>query len=304
MVFRRSRILFFLVSRDGGDISEGHIRPHRAKYINQTGKVTIMGGSHTGSRRAELGNDLDSYISNVRKRKPFSVAQKKRTWSIWPFSSGRDDMLASIKPSPVYQAPRSRPTEEVARTSFWDGIKTSMRDTVRKDLETINQQQGANNMRQDDDFIDFEDGGLKVVPIPDDEPIQRPKPSAGPSMAYGAVTKTKPSPEQVHVMLDPFAEDPVVEKPASKPGFFSRLFSKKKAAKEEAKMDEDFLMQATPVVSAAPSVDLELKDDFKELSKIFLKSLERMNKDQLNSFKSTDDFERFKTLLKKHSVIK
>lgn len=276
---------------------------HRAKYINPTGKVTIMGGSHSGSRRAELGCDLDSYISGVRKRKPFSIAQKKRVWSIWPFSSGRDGMLASIKPAPMHQSPRSRPAEEAARTSFWDGIKTSMRDTVRKDLEKINQQPGAKDMRQDDDFIDFEDGGLKVVPIPDDEPAQKQKSSAGSNMAFSAAPKFKPA-EQASVMLDPFADEPVIEKPAKKTGFFSRLFSKKKAMKEEAKMDEDFLMQATPVVSAAPSVDLELKDDFKELSKLFLKSLERMNKEQLNSFKATEDFERFKGLLKKHSVIK
>ncbi len=211
-------------------------------------------------------------------------------------------MLTSIKPASACQAPRSKPTEEVARTSFWDGIKTSMRDTVRKDLEKINQQQGAKDMRQDDDFIDFEDGGLKVVPIPDDEPVQKQKPSCASIMTSSAAPRVKPA-EQASVMLDPFADEPVAEKPAKKAGFFSRLFSKKKAAKEEAKMDEDFLT-ATPVVNVASSVNLELKDDFKELSKLFLKSLERMNKEQLNSFKATEDFERFKGLLKKHSVIK
>lgn len=269
-----------------------------------------MGGSHSGGRRAELDSELDSYISSVRKRKPFSIGSKRRSWSIWPFSRPDNSLLSSAKQTLAINARRRQPSEEEARTSFWEGIKTSMRDTVRKDLEKINQQQqGVSQMRQDDDFIDFEDGGLKVVPIPDDEPAMKTKPAItamNPSNDINLRARTPQSitqaTEAAPVMLDPFAEPAAEEKPAKKIGFFSRLFSRNKAVQEESKMDDEFLAHAAAVPSIAP--DPELKDDFKELSKLFLKSLERMSKEQLNSFKSTDDFERFKTLLKKHSVIK
>lgn len=282
-----------------------------------------MGGTQPGSRRLEISQDLDSYISGVRKRKPFSIAGKGRSWSFWPIFARKDKDIVLQPSARQPHSARTLPGERVAvaAASFWEGIKTSMRDTVRKDLERINNQTGVNKMRQDDDFIDFEDGGLKVVPIPDElEPSRKTaaaphsNQAAAPQVQQAAapiqVKQQAAAPVQVNqqaeqIMLDPFADDPepTPEPAKKKQGFFSRIFTKKKAVKEEEKFDEDFLIKATSI-AVAPAEDKELKEDFKELAKLFLKNLERMNKDQLSAFKSTEDFERFKTLLKKHNVIK
>lgn len=264
-----------------------------------------MGGSRGASRRLELGQDIDQYITGVRKRKPFALRPKKPAGSFWPWSGGSQKQSFSNRiDTPILQPIRPQQQQRLSSASYdgislWEGLKARVAHTIQEDLQHIDQQpKGGTPMKQDDDFIDFEDGGLKVVPIPEDlETPARSSPKPLPSQS--------PPPS---VMLDPFADDPLPSKSAAKPqkkGWLSGWFGTKKAAKEEAKLDNDFLLQATVSrPAAAIEEDKELKEDFKELSKLFLKSLERMNKEQLTQFKTTDDFNRFKTLLQKHKVIK
>lgn len=48
----------------------------------------------------------------------------------------------------------------------------------------------------------------------------------------------------------------------------------------------------------------KLKEDLKEISKITLKVLKNLPKEKIDSFKNTEDFDKFKTILRKHDMIK
>ncbi len=48
----------------------------------------------------------------------------------------------------------------------------------------------------------------------------------------------------------------------------------------------------------------KLKDDLKEISKIALKIIKNLPKEKIDSFKNTEDFAKFKTILRKNDMIK
>lgn len=58
------------------------------------------------------------------------------------------------------------------------------------------------------------------------------------------------------------------------------------------------------VMSNAEREVTEIKEDMREVTKIFLKSMERVPSEELAKLKRTEEFDRLKVLLKKHNVIK
>ncbi|MEK6874405.1 MAG: hypothetical protein AABX52_01500 [Nanoarchaeota archaeon] len=58
------------------------------------------------------------------------------------------------------------------------------------------------------------------------------------------------------------------------------------------------------LITQAEQESYDTKEDMREVTKIFLKTLERLPPEELGRFKRSEDFDRLKILLKKHSVIK
>ncbi len=79
-----------------------------------------------------------------------------------------------------------------------------------------------------------------------------------------------------------------------KRGFLKRLLTF--FVKQEEILDEVQEMQPEKVEEA--------KVDLRELAKLFLKTLERLPEGELKEFKSAPEFEQFKSILRKHQVIK
>ena len=77
---------------------------------------------------------------------------------------------------------------------------------------------------------------------------------------------------------------------ASSPNWFSRFASK-------FSKTEELLPQTETVTENSD-------DDFRELAQISLSSFKRMSSQELNDFKNTEEFSRFKELLRKHNIIK
>lgn len=87
-------------------------------------------------------------------------------------------------------------------------------------------------------------------------------------------------PEQVEVYTEPQPKQP---------GLLSKMF-KKEAVNEELMREH---MRADDAL-----------DDMKEVAKIALSMIKQLPDEQLKAFKNSPDFERLKTLLKKHELIK
>lgn len=88
-----------------------------------------------------------------------------------------------------------------------------------------------------------------------------------------------------------------VEETETTEGWWSRV--RKKFAKEE--MDEQEIAEE-PIQEAKPADDAV--SDMKEVSRIALSVLKRMSNEQVHEFKTTPDYEKFKTLLRKYQLIK
>ena len=91
-------------------------------------------------------------------------------------------------------------------------------------------------------------------------------------------------PEEVEV----YHEGP--PKPARKENVLTKFFNKEEPANEELVRTK---MQAEDAVT-----------DIKEISKIALNMIRQLPDEQLRGFKQSPDFDRLKTILKKHDLIK
>ena len=268
-------------------------------YLNALPTVRPMGGPDR--RQAELWHDIDSYLTKRRRTKGFLSTIS----GIRPASS----ISSKTKRAPSLFG-SGFGISECAR-EYWESIKQSIKDTVQKDLAYRNQP-GGTTMKPSQEFIDFEEGGLTVVPIPEEiespAPLKSRETAAQPSGAPAfAASASGPAPTSASPAAPLTGTAcPQASLPASqRQGFFSRWFSKKQAGKQEQMLDEDFLLTAAQVnPSYSLDIEKELKEDFKELAKLYLKTLERMNKDQLSQFRSTPEFDRLKELLRKYNVIK
>jgi len=267
------------------------------------------------ARRSELRQDIDSYISQRKKSKGtlssvFSQASPTRWISNKPQREqerlsasrhARDLVTSWVRPK---QIPRSRPVVPTSWavawsqgiSTWWQGIKSSVKQTVKYDLSRISSTGGTPMKTDQQEFMDFGEGELTVVPIPEEvEPVH-----AEPIVLKPSITQSSP--------LNPLTASPLSQGSAlpqsPKQGWFSRWFTKKQAVQQEKLLDEDFLLSTTESQGQPHEANQELRDDFKELAKLCLRNLEQMNKEQLSQYRSTPEFERFKELLRKHNIIK
>lgn len=272
-----------------------------------------MGGED--ERRSRLRQDIDSYIAQRKKSKGVlstvfapksSIPQFRNKPSRHPglskgFGHARGPQASWIMPKSRARSSSSTSWKSwfSGRTSaWWEGFKSSVKQTVQHDLSRISSTGGIPMKTDQQEFMDFDEGGLTVVPIPDEvEPAHKEPQALKPSVAQSVPLNPLVSESSV------LSEGSALPK-SPKQGWFSRWFTKKQAVKQEKLLDEDFLFSATESQTQPHEADQELRDDFKELAKLCLKNLERMNKEQLSQYRSTPEFERFKELLRKHHVIK
>ena len=64
---------------------------------------------------------------------------------------------------------------------------------------------------------------------------------------------------------------------------------------------QERMMEELPV---EPEQRDEAQEDFRELARLFLRTLERLPAPELEKFKQTSEFGNFKEILRKHKVIK
>lgn len=272
-----------------------------------------MGGED--ARRKELWRDIDVYLSQRNKSSGalsgvFSSKYSSYVSSSQPMRQSRlssglhhahSSLNSRLKPklksrfSPSFAVSLQSAWSQ-GTSAWWEGFKSSLKQTVQHDLSRVKSTGGTLMKTDQHEFMDFGEEGLTVVPIPEEvEPAQM-----QPSVLKPQLNSSLPLKASVP---SNFSEGSALPQ-LPKQGWFSRWFAKKQVVKQERLLDEDFLLSSTVDHVQSGEADRELRDDFKELAKLCLKNLERMNKDQLSQYRSTPEFDRFKELLRKHNVIK
>lgn len=118
---------------------------------------------------------------------------------------------------------------------------------------------------------------------------------------YLAERKTEPILAQIFRKREksdepPIEEDYPLEDVGSQESWWTRFSKRFSSQKEHQEHDEEVLVEDLPKD--------ELRDDFKEMSKITLQVMKQLPEKELHRLKQGPQFARFKEILKKHNLIK
>lgn len=136
---------------------------------------------------------------------------------------------------------------------------------------------------------------------------QRRKSRAGIAQLLNVLKPRKKMPDKAELPSDVQPYDEEQENPEEKP----------ELAEEEKKSDKNVLKSILEKIGLVAKEGVEeeekaqeliaqdeTKEDFKEVAKITLAVIKQLPSEQMRAFKNSPDFERLKTILKKHNLIK